>query len=553
VERKNRSLEELARTLLNATDLPKYLWADAVSTTCYVLNKVLIRPILKKTPYKLFKGRKPNISHLKVFGCKCFILNNEKNNLGKFDPKEDEGIFLGYSLHSHAYRVYNSKTMVVEESMHVAFDEIDHKVQESIKITADDDEPVNQKIVTDQLGKSVKDNQSDEAQSIEPQDKPIESDIGAATTSTELPREWRVPRNLSLDNIIGQVQKGVTTRRSMNHFCEHMAFVSQVEPKLVGEALEDSNWINAMHEELNQFARNEVWTLVPRSKEMNVIGTKWVFKNKIDKQGVIVRNKARLVAKGYNQEEGIDFGETYASVARLEAVRLLLAYACLKGFRLHQMDVKSAFLNGFIDEEVYLSQPPGFEDHNNPDYVFKLKKALYGLKQAPRQWYERLSNFLLSQGYERGKTNKTLFIKNSCNDIILVQVYVDDIIFGSNNESLCEQFVATMQGEFEMSMMGELNFFLGLQVKQVEHGIFLCQTKYCRELLKKFNMENCKEASTPIATGCYLDADETGVDVDQTKFRQLIGSLLYLTASRPDIMFSVCLCVRFQAKPKESQ
>ena len=152
------------------------------------------------------------------------------------------------------------------------------------------------------------------------------------------------------------------------------------------------------------------------------------------------------MAKGYNQEEGIDFGETYTPVARLEAVRLLLAYVCLKGFILHQMDVKSAFLNEFIDEEVYVSQPPGFEDHNNSDYGFKLKKALYGLKQAPRQWYERLSNFLLSQGYERGKTDKTLFIKNSCNDISLVQVYVDDIIFGSTNESLCEQFVANMQG-----------------------------------------------------------------------------------------------------------
>jgi len=155
---------------------------------------------------------------------------------------------------------------------------------------------------------------------------------------------------------------------------------------------------------------------------------------------------------------------------------------------------------------------------------------------------------LLSQGYKRGKTYKTLFIKNSCNDIILVQVYVDDIIFGSTNESLCEQFVAAMQGEFEMSMMGKLNFFLGLQVKQVEHGIFLCQAKYFRELLKKFNMEKRKEKRT----GCYLDADETGANVDQTKFRQLIGSLLYLTASRPNIMFSVCLCARFQAKQKES-
>ena len=207
-----------------------------------------------------------------------------KNNLGKFDPKADEGIFLGYSLHSHAYRVYNRRTMVVEESMHVAFDETDNKVQESIKITADDDELVIQKIVPDQLGKSVEDNESDEAQSIEPQ--PIESGTGAATTSTKLPREWRVPRNLSLDNIIGQVERGVSIRRSMNHFCKHTAFVSQIEPKTVGEVLENSNWINAKHEELNQFARNEVWTLVLRTEEMNVIETKWVFKNKIDEQGV---------------------------------------------------------------------------------------------------------------------------------------------------------------------------------------------------------------------------------------------------------------------------
>jgi len=271
-----------------------------------------------------------------------------------------------------------------------------------------------------------------------------------------------------------------------------MTFVSQIESKTVVDALEDSNWIIAIHEELNQFARNEVWTLVPRTDQMNVNGTKWVFKNKLDEQGVIVTNKARLVAKDYNQEEGIDYGETYALVARLEAVRLLLAYACMNGFKLHQMDVKSAFLNGYIDEEVYVCQPPGFEDHKHPDYIFKLKKALYGLKQAPKQLYERLSNFFLSHAYERGKTDKTLFIKKALNDIILVQVYVDDIIFGPTNQNLCEQFVATMQGEFEMSMMGELNYFLGLQSKQLNHGTFLSQTKYCKELLKKFDMEIAK-------------------------------------------------------------
>jgi len=161
---------------------------------------------------------------------------------------------------------------------------------------------------------------------------------------------------------------------------------------------------------------------------MNVIGTKWVFKNKLEEQGFIVRNKTWLVAKGYNQEEHIDFGETYAPMARLEAVKQLLAYACMNGFKLHQMDVKSVFLNGYIDKEVYVS-PSGFEDHKYAEHVFKLKKALYGLKQAPQQWYERLSNFLLSQVYKKGKIDKTLFIKKTCNDIIIVQVYVDDIIF----------------------------------------------------------------------------------------------------------------------------
>ena len=198
-----------------------------------------------------------------------------------------------------------------------------------------------------------------------------------------------------------------------------MAFVSQVEPKSLNEALKDSNWILAMQEELNQFALNEVWTLVRRIPKLNIIGTKWVFRNKMDEHGMITRNKARLVAKGYNQEEGIDYDETYAPVARLEAVRLLLAFSCIKGFKLFQMDVKSAFLNGYINEEVFISQPSGFEDHQHPGHVFKLKKALYGLKQAPKQWYERLSDFLTSQGYDKGTSDKTLFIKKKENDTSL--------------------------------------------------------------------------------------------------------------------------------------
>ena len=183
-----------------------------------------------------------------------------------------------------------------------------------------------------------------------------------------------------MENIIGQIKEGVSTCSSISNFSRHTAFVSQVEPKSIEEALKDEKWVEAMHEELNQFARNDVWFLVPKTDEMNIIGSKWVFRNKLDDAGVITRNKARLVAKCYNQEEGIDYGETFTPVARLEVVRLLLAFACMSGFKLFQMDMKSAFLNGFINEEVYVEQPPGFEDHQHPNHVFKLKKALYGLK-----------------------------------------------------------------------------------------------------------------------------------------------------------------------------
>jgi len=225
--------------------------------------------------------------------------------LGKFDLKFDEGIFLGYSLHSDAYRAFNKRTMLVEESMHIAIDETNQNMQENSKTSADDEFPNIQQADT-----GLENNLEDTSKLLEVQSDDqgaqlTESGVGTGTVNSGLPREWRVPRNLSLDNVIGQVHKGVSTRSTLNQFCEHMAFVSQTEPNTVADALEDSNWITTMHEELNQFARNEVWTLVPRTSEMNVIDTKWVFKNMLDEQGVIVRNKARLVAKGYNQEEGI--------------------------------------------------------------------------------------------------------------------------------------------------------------------------------------------------------------------------------------------------------
>ncbi|WRX21065.1 Reverse transcriptase [Theobroma cacao] len=303
----------------------------------------------------------------------------------------------------------------------------------------------------------------------------------------------------------------------------------------------------AMQEELDQFKRNHVWSLIPRPLNHPIVDTKWVSRNKVDEQGNVVRNKAKLVAQGYNQEEGIDYDETFAPVARIEAIRLLLAFTCFMNLKLYQMDVQSAFLNGFIQKEVYIEQPPSFEDFEKLDHVFKLHKALYGLKQAPRAWYERLSNFLVEKGYVRGSIDTTLFIKRYLNDLIVVQIYVDDIVFGVTNEALCKNFAKEMQGEFTMSMMGELKYFLSLQIKQSEEGIFINKERYTQDMLKKFNMLKLKLISTPMSPSTRLDLDEKAKNVDQKLYRGMIGSLLYLTASRPDIQFSECLCARFQS------
>ncbi|KAH9658405.1 hypothetical protein KPL70_023484 [Citrus sinensis] len=371
-------------------------------------------------------------------------------------------------------------------------------------------------------------------------------------TSQTLPKEWRYVSSHPKDVILGDPSRGVTTRSSLRNTCEHAAFISQIEPKSFADAENDESWIMAMQEELNQFERNNVWELVPNPEHQSIIGTKWVFRNKMDESGVVVRNKARLVAQGYNQEERIDFDETFAPVARLESIRMLLAYACHKNFILYQMDIKSAFLNGYIMEEVYVKQPPGFENEKFPDHVYKLSKALYGLKQAPRAWYDRLKNFLLDNDFSMGKADTTLFVKHKNQDILIVQIYVDDIIFGSTNELLCKDFSSCMSQEFEMSMMGELKYFLGLQIKQNEEGIFINQAKYVKDLLKRFGYENGTAKSTPMSTTIKLDKDEKGKEVDIKTYRGMIGSLLYLTANRPDIMFSVCLCARFQSCPKES-
>ncbi|KAJ9536477.1 hypothetical protein OSB04_un000314 [Centaurea solstitialis] len=354
--------------------------------------------------------------------------------------------------------------------------------------------------------------------------------------------------------IIGSPSQPVTTRSAKHteNLILFGGFLSDFEPSDVWQALTDPDWVIAMQDELAEFERNKVWRLVERPWGKTIIGLKWILRNKTDENNLIIRNKARLVAKGYRQQEGIDYDETYAPVARIEAIRIFLAYAAHKNMTVYQMDVKCAFLNGVLQEEVYVEQPEGFVDSRFPNHVYILDKALYGLKQAPRAWYETLTDYLLGVGYKKGTIDPTLFLKRSGKDLIIVQIYVDDIIFASTKPEMCQEFENTMKSQFKMSMMGELTFFLGLQVRQRPDGIFINQAKYVQDLLKRFDFGGSNSAATPMPRNFQLSADTSGKPVDQKTYRAIIGSLLYLTASRPDIVFSTGVCARFQCDPRDS-
>ncbi|GJU54752.1 retrovirus-related pol polyprotein from transposon TNT 1-94 [Tanacetum coccineum] len=368
------------------------------------------------------------------------------------------------------------------------------------------------------------------------------------------PHEFQWTKDHPLEQVIGEPSRPVLTRnqlRSDGDMCMYALTVSTVEPKNVKEAMTDPAWIESMQEELLQFKRLDVWVLVPLPDNIKPLTLKWLFKNKHDEENTVIRNKSRLVVRGYRQEEGIDFEESFAPVARMEAIRIFLAYAAHKSFTVFQMDVKTAFLHGTLKEDVYVCQPEGFIDADHPSHVYKLKKALYGLKQAPRAWYDELSTFLLQNHFFKGIIDPTLFIRRFDDDILVVQVYVDDIIFGSTHPRYTQLFSDLMKSRFEMSMMGEMTFFLGLQVNQSPRGIFINQSNYVLEILKKYGMETCDPVGTPMEIKDKLDLDQNGSPVDATKYRSMIGALMYLTSSRPDIVHATCLCARYQAKPTE--
>ncbi|GJS13089.1 putative ribonuclease H-like domain-containing protein [Tanacetum coccineum] len=547
-ERRNRKLIEVARTMLADSKLPTTFWAEAVNTACYVQNRVLVVKPHNKTPYELFHGRTPSLSFMRPFRCPVTILNTI-DHLGKFDSKADEGFFVGYSLNSKAFRVFNSRTRIVEESLHIRFSEstpniLGTKVSDNACQARMEIEPLKDYILlplwttVPPFSQDPKSSQDDGFKPSSDDEKKVDEDPRKDSESIDQEKDDNVnstnnvnAANTNKVNVVGAktsidfpVDPDMPEYEDYNIFEDDDDVGAEADIKNLDTSIQVSPITTTrIHKDhpLDQVIRDlQSATQTRRMSKNSEEHGKNLKRNKKDERGIVIRNKARLVSQGYTQEEGIDYDEVFAPVARIEAIRLFLAYASFKDFMVYQMDVKSTFLYGKIKKEVYVCQPPGFEDPDFPDKVYKVEKALYGLHQAPRAWYETLSTYMLDNGFQRGKINKTLFIRRHKGDILLVQVYVDDIIFGSTNKKLSIAFEN--------------------------------QDKYVGEILKKFGFTEVKNASTPIETQRPLLKDENGEEVDVHMYRLMIGSLMYLTSSRPDIMFSVCACARYQVNPMVS-
>nr|GEU43002.1 putative ribonuclease H-like domain-containing protein [Tanacetum cinerariifolium] len=496
-ERKNQTLIEAARTMLAYSLLPIPFWAEAVNTACYVQNRVLVTKPHNKTPYELLHGRTPSIDFMRPFGCLVTILNT-LDPLGKFQRKSMQEI--GFQAN---YDVEKAREDVDQSYMlfHVWSSVGSTNPQNNAEDAAFDGKEHNfdvkkpESIVILSLSSS--------AQSKEQDDKTMKEAKGK-TSSTVPTVGQNSLNNTNTFSAAGPSNTVVSPTYGQTSDID----VSQLPDDSDMPGLED----------------------IIYSDDEDVVGAEADFNN-------------------------LEFTILVSPIPTIRIhkdhpVSQIIAYASFMGFMVYQMDVKGAFLYGTIEEKVYVCQPPGFEDPDHPDKVYRVVKALYGLHQVPRAWYETLGTYLLENGFQRGTIDQTLFIKKQKGDIMLVQIYVDDIIFGATNKDLCRSFEKLVKDKFQMSFMVELTFFLGLQVKQKKDGIFISQDKYVAKILRKFRLTEGKSASTPIDTEKPLLKDPDGEDVDVHTYRSMIGSLMYLTSSRPNIMFAVCTCVRFQVTPK---
>ncbi len=589
-ERLNRTIIEATRSMIYQAGLPLNFWAEACNTAIYLHNRSPTTALRNKTPYECLFGTKPDISHLRVFGCMCYV-HIPDSRRRKLDQKANRAIFVGYPQGTKGYKLYDleKKSFVISRDV-TFFEKKFHQFDEQSKsdsakqlenfITSDDDDEVERlavpngevndhgvdhnvpEIPDEEIYEPVGENGVRENQQQVPENENVEP-VG----ENERLRNLRTYEDLFMENVrnLGPVRQ----RRVPNRFRDEAtptteSLTSEIgEPKGVQDALsgEHANeWKHAMISEYSSLMENETWELVPPPEGQNVVGSRWVMKVKRNEDGSVDRYKARLVAQGYSQTKGTDYDEVFSPVARHTSLRTLLALANAHNLEMHQMDVKTAFLNGEIDCDIYMSQPEGFVDPDKPEHVCKLKKSIYGLKQSARCWNDTLDRYLVSAGYRKSDADSCLYVKSIKNDdgrisFVILGVYVDDIIPVSNDIEMLNDEKESLCRRFDMDDRGEARYLLGMLIKRdrAAKTLSISQQSYTENILRRFGMESSKPVSTPLEPGKKFheltDDDEC---FDTQTYQQAIGCLTYLSViSRPDIAAAVGTLSQYMSKPSK--
>ena len=630
IERRWGILFSIVRSLLKWSKLPFTFWDYAIETAAYILNRALTNGNIEgKTPYELFYKKVPNVSHMRTFGCACYIhLFPNQRESAKLSDRSKRGIFLGYGTDIMGYRVYIPDENKMMYSRHVDFDESSpggvllkeevrsnvsrqplefHRMNEdnnnrvssninsinnqtsshieisnetsneapseipkSILKTSSRNLENNQRHVTfeDQIVKDISELSNDDITSSSSLSSSSPTNVNANIITTRSGRiskpmgEWW---NTSLPDESNNTED---IKEILYNIEEEYAYTSNnvkfQDPWTYHEAInrvDGLKWKEAMNEEINQLEKRNTWKWVPLPNNRNPISSKWVYKIKENADGSIDRYKARLVARGFTQEYGIDYNETFAPVVRSTTKRIMMAIAATEGWKLKQLDIKSAFVNASVDEDIYMKPPEGMKakrDKQGNILYLKLQRALYGLKQAGRNWYENLVKWLLSQDFIRSKVDPCLFVKlkNKSKGYMAISCYVDDLDILVENENDYQYFMKALKNKYEISDLGDLDWSLGINVYQSKGQVKINQEKYINDMLRKYKMEDCKEHVIPAIEkklskqDCPLVNSNDQKEMKKKPYRNLVGSLLYSAIwTRPDIAYAVSACSRYLENP----
>lgn len=581
VERKHRHILNIARALRFQAKLPIEYWGECVLTSAYLINRTPSVLLKNKTPFEVLFGHAPGYKHLRVLGCLAYAHNGDHKG-DKFAARSRRCVFLGYPYGKKGWKLYDLDRKVIFVSRDVVFQETIFPMESSMASGSD------RNLVVSPPGENIDDEDDDDVppaptntdipstaittQTEEDTSLPNVASQAQATSSTEpLGRGHRQkykstrlkdyvaqtvttkqPPSLSTTTLTPQPSSGTKypicnfvscDRFSQKHLDFVVALSATMEPRSFIEAMKDEKWGVAVESEITSLEAANTWRLEHLPPGKKALGCKWIFTIKYNSDGTIERYKARLVVLGNHQEEGIDYMETFAPVARMTTVRLFLDIAW------HQMDVHNAFLHGDLHEEVYMKLPPGFRDKGETR-VCRLQKSLYGLKQAPRCWFAKLANALRTYGFKQSRSDHTFFFYVKQGVRLRILIYVDDLIISGTSPEDIQIFKDYLATCFNMKDLGPVKYFLGLEVARSKAGIYLCQRKYASDIVAEVGLLGCRPAGSPIDQNHKLAKADGALLADPQTYRRRVGRLIYLSATRPDLAYSIHVLSQFMHEPR---